>query len=78
MNIKYYKRVDLMNNVVGLGYIDEKDRNNMLFQMFEEVEYWQEEVGVDEFIALGGDMGFEGFKHVNYIIPASCFEIEEN
>lgn len=72
--MKYYKRLDVLNNVVGLGYTDSGFTNNMLFQMFEECKnYIQEEIDSSEFMELGIEYGFEGMKPSHSIIPGEYF-----
>jgi len=73
--IKYFIR-KLGKNIVGMGYIDITNQNNMLFQTFEDCEYFeQEEVDFTEFSKIASKMDFEGFKPNNNIIPSSSFNI---
>lgn len=74
--MKYFK-MTLNSKVVGMGYLDENSTNNMLFQMFEEVDYYEtEEIEIEEFKELGRKYNFEGMKPV--VLPTAYFNVSLN
>ena len=65
---KYYKRIS-NNKVIGLGYVPENNKD-LFFQTFEDSEeFIQKEISVYEFIKLGIEYKFEGFKHECANVP---------
>lgn len=52
--ITYYKIIDLLNNVIGIGYINKKNKLDFLFEQFEESDYiYYEEIDQLEYLMLG-------------------------
>lgn len=71
--IKYYKKT-IGNQVISLGYIDETNPMNMLFEDYLESEYFElSEIELSEFLELGKKYKFSGLDIPNIILPSSYF-----
>jgi len=69
--IKYWKIVN-GSNVVGMGYMNLDNDKDMLFEVFEEVEYAEHKnIEQEEFMELGKKHDFIGMRPNSVGIPTS-------
>lgn len=63
----YYKTVSKKGEVIGLGYIDLDDPQNMVFETFKDMEGEQIQIDINHFIELAKKKDFIGMKPIDSV-----------